>query len=97
MHGKATEKIPGGKLVRVEAEFQKTVTSARITGDFFLHPEDGLQFLEKVLVSVPVPVDISSVTYRLEAEVKKHNLNPVGLTMDAIARCLKAATEGMHA
>ena len=44
-------KIPNGKLVRVEVDFtDKIISHIKITGDFFVHPEDALLILEKNLV-----------------------------------------------
>ena len=43
-------KAPGGKLVRVRlTEASGRIQSAKISGDFFLIPEDSLPKLEKML------------------------------------------------
>ncbi|MBU0953041.1 MAG: hypothetical protein KKA90_01300 [Nanoarchaeota archaeon] len=96
MHGKATEKIPGGKLLRVAADFGNTITNVEITGDFFLYPEDGLPHLEASLIGVSLPIDEHTVTKILDTVVKQHKLQLLGITPDAIAHCLKAATEEAH-
>lgn len=51
MVGTAELKVPGGKLIRahlsvIEGRIRRVV----ITGDFFLHPEDTLEQLEKKLL-----------------------------------------------
>jgi len=51
----ADYKAPGGKLVRVRLrEEQGVIRSIKITGDFFLIPEDSLGKLEKMLEDVPL-------------------------------------------
>jgi hypothetical protein len=51
----ADYKAPGGKLVRVRLkEEQGLIRSVRITGDFFLVPEESLGKLEKMLEDVPL-------------------------------------------
>ncbi len=44
------EKIAGGKLLCVDAEFSGTrIARIRITGDFFLHPEETIERIERGL------------------------------------------------
>jgi lipoate-protein ligase A len=51
----ADYKAPGGKLVRVRLrEDQGTIQSVKITGDFFLVPEESLGKLEKMLEDAPL-------------------------------------------
>ncbi len=48
-------KAPGGKLVRVRMrENNGEIESVRISGDFFLVPEDQLSKLEKMLIGAPL-------------------------------------------
>ena len=54
MH-KAELKVHGGKLIRVKLSMKKNkISDIRITGDFFLHPEDGIEELERRLKGVEV-------------------------------------------
>ena len=51
----ADYKAPGGKLVRVRLKEEKgQIRSVKITGDFFLVPEESLGKLEKMLEDVPL-------------------------------------------
>ena len=51
----ADYKAPGGKLVRVRlTEEQGLIRSVKITGDFFLIPEESLGKLEKMLEDAPL-------------------------------------------
>lgn len=51
----ADYKAPGGKLLRVRLkETGGRIDSAKISGDFFLIPEDSLPKLEKMLEDVPL-------------------------------------------
>lgn len=48
-------KIPGGKLLRVEVEFEGgVVLRAKVAGDFFAHPESDFEAAEAELSRVPV-------------------------------------------
>ena len=48
--GRAEYKVDGGKLLRVRlARRGNTIEKIRITGDFFLHPEEIIDELEREL------------------------------------------------
>ena len=47
---RAQKKVPGGKLVRIDAVCEgHHLTNIRITGDFFVHPEGALANIERDL------------------------------------------------
>ena len=53
----ADYKVPGGKLLRVMLELDKSTDPAKIAsislnGDFFVHPEEAIEELESRLVNV---------------------------------------------
>ncbi len=51
----ADYKAPGGKLLRIRLrEKGERIDSVKISGDFFLIPEDSLPKLEKMLEEVPL-------------------------------------------
>ena len=48
---KAEYKIPGGKLLACTVETQNNViTELKISGDFFMHPEEAIGKLEKAIL-----------------------------------------------
>ena len=50
MYNKSNLKIVGGKLISVRCEVKNNkILDIKITGDFFLHPEDSIEDLEKHL------------------------------------------------
>jgi hypothetical protein len=52
---KAEYKIPGGKLIAVELKLSKsTIAYIKISGDFFMHPEESILDLEKQLKGVQI-------------------------------------------
>ena len=91
MRGVATEKVPGGKLVRVKVDFDKTINSLQITGDFFLHPEDALEEMEKNVIGADVNVDDRFLKNKLDEVIQKHKVMLVGVSSDDIARLIKGA------
>ena len=48
-------KIPGGKLIRVKfSKREDKISDIMISGDFFLHPEDGIEELERRLTGAKI-------------------------------------------
>ncbi|MCI0503478.1 hypothetical protein L0Y65_02085 [Candidatus Micrarchaeota archaeon] len=63
----AQEKISGGKLVCIEAHAAGgKAARVKITGDFFLHPEDRISSLEAALVGVPLDMGEGELETRLQ-------------------------------
>ena len=47
---KAEYKIPNGKLLACEVEYDGKITELKISGDFFMHPESAIVDLEAVIL-----------------------------------------------
>lgn len=60
-HGKSIFKA--GKLLKVFLEYDESIRSIKITGDFFLHPEEKILEIEKGLVGTPA--NEAAITERL--------------------------------
>ncbi len=53
--GRVEFKVPGGKLIAAEAEAEGgRIVRVKITGDFFMHPEETIEELEGSLTGVAV-------------------------------------------
>ena len=66
----ADYKVEGGKLLRVRltvaetADGDRLMTSISIYGDFFMHPEDAIEALERLLDGAPL--DKAELTVRVQ-------------------------------
>ena len=47
---KAEYKVPGGKLLACDVEYDNVITNIKIYGDFFMHPEPAILDLEKTIL-----------------------------------------------
>ncbi|MEM3517083.1 MAG: lipoate protein ligase C-terminal domain-containing protein, partial [Candidatus Bathyarchaeia archaeon] len=48
-------KVPGGKLIKVFVSIKNgVIEEIKITGDFFLHPEESIEILEEKLKGINV-------------------------------------------
>jgi len=54
----ADYKAPGGKLLRVRLTVEGgIITSIAVMGDFFMHPEEAIEDLERALTGIPYEVE----------------------------------------
>lgn len=92
----ASEKVEGGKLVAVEVLVSDgVITNAKITGDFFLHPEESITALEGALVGVKIPFDWIETEKKLLSVITHNQLVLVGVKSGNIISVLsKAVSEG---
>ena len=88
------EKVPGGKLARLMVEKSCDCTLVQLSGDFFIHPEEGIFLIEEVLSGIPENASETLVRQAIEEAVRKAGLEMIGIDADAIARlyirCRKA-------
>jgi len=90
MISKSALKVPGGKLVKVEVEHDwKQVERAKITGDFFVHPEDSLQELEASLAGCKL--DETEIAGRLERRAGQLRCQLIGFTAQDVAQAIMQA------
>ena len=45
-------KVPDGKLLRIEMDYDDKIIRISVSGDFFMHPEEGIEKIEKALIGV---------------------------------------------
>ena len=91
MHTTITEKIPSGKLVRIKVDFDTTIKKLQITGDFFLHPEDSIEKIEKSIKDTSITTDQQQFKEKIDAVLNKLNAQLIGVTSDDLARLIKQA------
>jgi lipoate-protein ligase A len=86
------EKIPGGKLVCIEVTASgDKVRKLKITGDFFLHPEDAIEKLEGALSGSPLSLGEADAAARFASALGEAVL--VGVTPRDLARLFRKAVE----
>ncbi len=89
--GNVTKKIIGGKLVRIDVAFGERIETVKITGDFFLHPEDTLEEIIDVLEGTLLPVQHEELVQKVAAVLEKNNAQLIGAGADDIITILEEA------
>ena len=91
MQGIATEKVPGGKLLKIKVDYNGRINSVKITGDFFIHPEESIGDREKSLVGVEANAEEVVIVNIVSEVVKAEEIELIGINPEAIARVVKGA------
>ncbi|MBI3413560.1 MAG: hypothetical protein HY051_05805 [Candidatus Aenigmarchaeota archaeon] len=86
MQGVSTEKIQGGKLLRVKVDFGDKINRVQITGDFFAHPEDVIEKIEVSLGGLDLGVREQEMQNKIDGVIVKTGADLVGIDAAAIAR-----------
>ena len=90
--GFASEKEKGGKLVQVRVEVDEDkVKNVKITGDFFLHPEEVLEEIEESFVGVRVFEEEKTILERLRRVIEEREAILVGFSAEGLVRIFKEA------
>ena len=74
-----------GKLVRLDFEFDSKITSMKITGDFFIHPESAITQVEQLFVGRKLPLQADEITGKIDAEI-------IGFTIEQLEGLINDAT-----
>ncbi|MGD0818525.1 MAG: hypothetical protein ABR986_09055 [Methanomassiliicoccales archaeon] len=87
---RAQRKVPGGKLVRVDAVCEQGVLSKiRITGDFFVHPEEALTSIERDLNAGGLSGHEEDLEQRVDAIIIASGAKLVGFGANDITDLLR--------
>jgi len=89
--GTATRKVPGGKLLRIDVVYADTIQSLKLTGDFFLHPEETLDEITAALTGFALPLDVDRATQAVETALKARDAQLIGATAEDIILTLQEA------
>jgi lipoate-protein ligase A len=90
--GKAIKKIPGGKLVRVDVDYStEKIEHVKITGDFFLHPDDLLEAMEERLAGVSLPLEGARLASDLQTLLDEQGGVLIGFTPVDLMEILEEA------
>ncbi len=83
-------KVPNGKLLKIFLETENgKIKMVKITGDFFIHPEEKITALEAALISEPI--DEKILRAKLQTIVDKESLELFGVDAESIAKTILLA------
>jgi lipoate-protein ligase A len=89
MHGEY--KVPGGKLVVADVEVvDGLLRGPRISGDFFLEPDEALDAINAALDGLPAKLDAKEIGTRVEAGLPRGTVM-LGITAEAVGIVVRRA------
>jgi lipoate-protein ligase A len=92
MHTEITHKIPHGKLVRISLDYDTTILQdIKICGDFFIHPEETVEEMERALFHLPVEATESRIKGLLDRAVHQKNAQLIGVDTQSVAKLIHEA------
>ncbi len=87
----AKQKVKEGKVVKVEVDCDELIRNVRITGDFFLHPEDILEEMETSMVGLERNADEETIISNIQKVIADRDVQMIGISPGSIARLIKEA------
>lgn len=88
-------KVPGGKLLEaIVMHDGVSIESVRITGDFFLYPEEKLEAIEKSLLGIQIGIAEKEISAIIAEVASREGIEMIGISPDAIAAAIKSAVNG---
>lgn len=87
----AEYKVPGGKLVVADVTVRDGhLAHVRLSGDFFLEPDDALEAIDRALEGASIDADANELIARIR-EVLAPETEMIGLSVPAIATVIRRA------
>ena len=84
-----TKKVEGGKLFRIDLDFDSKIEKIMITGDFFLHPEETISDIEDVLNGITVGgISSDELKDKIDRILSGRNASIIGVSSDDIANAI---------
>lgn len=87
----AKQKVKEGKVVKVEVDCDELIRNVRITGDFFLHPEDILEEIEKSMVGLERNADEETIISNILKVIADRDVQMIGISPESIALLIREA------
>jgi len=87
----AKQKVKEGKVVKVDVDCDEVIRNVRITGDFFIHPEDILEDIEKSIIGLGRNADLETITSNIQRTTSGKEVQMIGISPESIARLIREA------
>jgi hypothetical protein len=81
-----------GKLLQIETTFDETINALKITGDFFMHPEDTLEEIVSGIIGMQVPIQKEEMTKKLNSIIDQYQAELIGISTEDIVNTLDEVT-----
>lgn len=91
MISQVKQKVKEGKVVKVEIDYNEVIKNVRITGDFFLHPEDILEEIEDCIIGLDKTVSEEDIVSGIQRATAGKDVQMIGISPESIASLIREA------
>lgn len=89
-----TKKVTGGKLFRLDIDYNsRKIDNVKITGDFFMHPENTLIHIEEVLKDISINSEENRIVDLTNIVLKTYRTELIGFTAIDLAKAISEVNE----
>ena len=85
------QKVKEGKLVKVEIECDEVIKKIKITGDFFMYPEDILEKIEESMLGLKKDASLKTIASKIHAIVEAYDAQMIGIGQESLALVIREA------
>jgi lipoate---protein ligase len=89
---KGSSTIKGQKLIHVDIEYDEFVEKIEISGDFFLHPEESVAEIERLVTGTRIS-DIGKIADNIAEFVRRKGIRMIGIDPKTIENAVKEAVK----
>ena len=83
-----TKKVTGGKLFNIDIKCDETIEDIKITGDFFLHPEDFILKMEASLIGIKTNSTAEQILKIMNDKIEDLTFELIGVTFEDIVNAI---------
>jgi len=83
-------------MVKVSVEYGYVLENVKITGDFFLHPEESIEDIERAVLSCHYSDSEQVFKNKILEVAERKKIQMVGVTADDFAKVVKEAIRGVE-
>ena len=80
-------------MLRLDVTYTDRIESLKITGDFFLHPEETLDQIVSELTGVDVPIQKDVLIRKTRYILNSNEAEMIGITVEDIINTLEEVTQ----
>ncbi len=91
MEGISKLKAPGEKLLIIKLDYTDRIKAIQILGDFFIHPEESLGIIEKLIVGTHISSAKEEIAGRIRAIAEQRHIEMIGVSPESMAEAIKMA------
>lgn len=87
MRSRSMYKVPQGKLLKISVEYDEenyVIKDIRITGDFFIYPEEAIELMETKLKNTVM--ERKHLLKKISSIIAEYHIQCIGLNAEGLAQ-----------